>query len=191
MAALVVGHSFVSRLQQYVEGPHGRGKNWLFGLPVRFAGFSGADIGRLWMQARRADLRSVFVVHIEIGSNDLSTLRPVDDIVHDIMSFVQWLLHERGVRRVVVGEILHRTDRARPMAVSLPSYNRRVEEANRKLDVFCSRSNNVKFKRHSRLHGEDKISMDGVHLRREVQKQLWKNIRGNLLSMLADIGYAH
>jgi len=66
-----------------------------------------------------------------------------------------------------------------------------VEEANRKLDMFCSRLNNFMFKRHSRLHGEDKISMDGVHLRCEVQKQLWKNIRGNLLSMLADIGYAH
>jgi len=119
---LIVGHSFIRRLERHVRRSGGARR--LDGYYIEFLGLPGADVGRLHGYIRRyQDLSRIRAVYLEIGSNDLSTLRPVDDVVDDIIRFAHYLIRY-GVRRVVIGEILFRTERLRYwMPISVSQYN--------------------------------------------------------------------
>lgn len=169
---IVLGHSFVRRLQNCVQ------QQWreprIGDFRVHFVSKGGADVSAIRRLAEEEHFRHVFAVHVEIGSNDLaSTSVDVEEVASAIMRLGRWLLRQ-GVRKVVIGEILSRTKNARPMPVTVDVYNVRVRSVNALLQKACLNDESISFRSHRRLR--DKICDDGVHLTKAGQYSLWRNV---------------
>jgi len=170
---LVLGHSFVRRLQQHVQQKTSREPR-IGNFRVLFQSKGGADVSAIRHLADGEQYRRVFAVHIEAGSNDLAARRvDVDEVAAAIMRLSRWLLRQ-GVRKVVVGEIIYRTKNARPMPVTIKVYNDRVNSVNGLLQRACVEQDNVEFRSHRRLRAE--ICQDGVHLTKAGQSSLWRDV---------------
>jgi len=169
---LVLGHSYVRRLQQHVQQKTREPR--IGDFRVRFLSKGGADVSAIRHLADGERYRRVFAVHLEVGSNDFASASvDVDEVASAIIRLSRWLLRQ-GVRKVVVGEILYRTKNARPMQVSVKVYNARVHAANGLLQKACEEQDNVRFRSHRRLRSE--IGEDGVHLTKAGQSSLWHDI---------------
>ena len=179
---LVIGHSFVSRLTDYLR----RSNNWptrLDGCTVQLAGFRGATLHRLTSNLDNR-LDHFRVIYVEIGSNDLCEPCSVDGFVSRLILFAHFLIR-RGVSQVVIGEVVFRTERCRyRMGVSLRHYNMAVREANSRLSELCRGNRQLTFHRHRRLYNPNFICADGVHLTDDAMRIYWRSVRGALLHAL-------
>lgn len=167
---LIIGHSFVSRLSDFIHNYFGEPR--VNGKKVQFIGVRGADVDQLRDRVSQELDAGVVAVHIEIGSNDLATPRRVADVLADIIGLIRWLTH-RSISQISVGEILFRKRVVRHLPMSLADYNRRVLLTNRHLRIECQNCH-VKFCHDRGIR--DKLCDDGVHLTDEGQKLLWKEI---------------
>lgn len=172
MKFLVIGHSFINRLSQFLTETIGKNIR-VQDQDVQFIGVRGADIRIIREAVIHEDFTTVQAVHLEVGSNDLATLRPVDRIVQDIVCLLHWLLRQ-GVRDVYLGEILFRTSDTRGTTMPLTVYNCKVSAANALLQKECSKQTSLTFTRHNEIR--DQVGSDGVHLTTDGQMMLWSTI---------------
>lgn len=114
MAIVVIGHSFISRLNDYVDRVIRQRPIRLDGMDVIFREFGGIGLPQLIQE--RAFIRHLFdirVVYIEVGSNDFSHIISVTNFVNDLLRFAEDLSQSGYTEKVVIAEILYRTDRCR------------------------------------------------------------------------------
>ena len=144
----------------------------LDGCAVEFIGVSGATARDLEIYAReRLNVSGIRVIHIEVGSNDLSKGWGSRLVFSDIKN-LNTVLRTKGINGISVGEVFYRRQGCRQMAVALEDYNNEVDLLNALLEDYCE--DNVKFCRHARVHG-DKLC-DGIHLKYAYQKYLWRTV---------------
>jgi len=121
---------------------------------------------------------------LQIGSNDLTDNGcSVEQFVVNYSQYIDYLHRRYRVHRVVVMEILRRTESSSySMNMSVDDYNEKVDKTNAELKLMCTRSSNAVFwqhNKHVRLPGV--ICSDGVHLRTRDMKNYWRSVRGAVM----------
>jgi lysophospholipase L1-like esterase len=165
---VIVGHSFVSRLQAFVrnEGQSNGMKNLRLDpdrYEISFLGIPGASTrGNRSLQPALQQIDAIHpdFVLIEIGSND-----PCDENVEprrlagDIISLARFVSVGYDTPCVVVGSILPRVG-ARWLA-----YNQRVAAANRYLSELIAAESGIHYWRHRGFtcRSVNPLAEDGVH----------------------------
>ena len=209
MKLLLLGHSFVRRLHEYVSAA-----DFTDGTPFRLDEFQPSDIiwdyrgGRyideLWHQTKgpTRHLRSIMCglpdyVYVEIGTNDVTKVSEagVSDLRLSITALLEWLSLQPNVKGVAWAEVLVRRLDIREN-VSLQkrySYNVDLDQFNSlrlqvnsivKTESVAAPTiivcSHTKFERR---HG-DGLAADGVHPKDSSMRQYWWSVRGALLQLL-------
>jgi lysophospholipase L1-like esterase len=189
---MIIGHSFITRLSQFLDKNEGRFHNYHLEydqVNVKHLGKGGKTV----TYARYMDLSEVsqykpHIVYIELGSNDLSKKNGQPEVIaSELHEFANDLLGI-GVIQVIIGQVLHRKGRGIPHR--LGSYNLRVTTFNNicKALFDSSISPGCYFWQHISLYKkEHTIQRDGVHLTDIGQKRLFRSIRGALLRSLTRV----
>lgn len=183
--ALIIGHSFVRRFRDFLNGGGRLSQNISRNLNldddcrVYISGIGGRKVDTL----EHFDLDKLKVIRpkivvLEIGSNDLGApdINP-ENVGKQIISVVSRLKEEFGVRQVLVCKILPR--RKQPH----PSYNQLVSELNIWLGRALDSIPNATFWRHRGLfyNSTNVYHRDGIHLNPYGQKLLYKSYRGAII----------
>ena len=199
MRLLLVGHSFLSRLRQYMMDE---------GLPAHFNLDSIQDIhwfrrggmrlDNVWVnQAPSAAFRSSFQsfkpthVYIELGTNDLSHANYNEAlcIARDLSDLVQWILHN-SVKIVIWGKILYRLKDLRDIPrtarydfgvdlILFEEYRQLVASSLHKTLPGLAR-----IWSHSHIEArKNLICLDGVHLTNPGVKRYYYSLRGAFMCM--------
>ena len=148
---LILGHSFVSRLQDVMEVDAVE----VCEHSVMFCGVAGATVGKLRTKLNGLNLGSFCAVYLELGTNHLCTVcnHTADIVISDIWGFVESLL-SHGARQVIFGEVLFCTRRwVRGPLVQ--EFRRRVRELNGRIDEWMRARHDVfvgGISQSSRLH---------------------------------------
>lgn len=168
--ALVIGSSFVTRLAEYQRVRfHGNGFT-VHGCHVDVKGESGAVVNVIeqWLNDITSDVTSTqySVIVIVCGSNDLCYERRTPEAVGgDLLRLAKSLVEQRGVKRVILCEVLHRQKRNSYFEIPLPEYNRKVVLTNDFLAHECSDQSSIVFWKHDhRVRLLKNLSADGIHL---------------------------
>lgn len=185
----LLGHSFISRLQRYMDS-HEDLRNLrlhqdYYSVSVRARG--GLRISTL---ARSRHFLTFDVLpdmcFMQIGENDV--LNFCDDvIVRDILSLATYLHHGLGIRTVIVGQLLRR----QPWASSC-NFNDRIIAINIRLREQLSTMDGVHFWPHRGFWNDMTfLGHDGVHLRCSAPSlhvvttspmyRFWRSIRSAVL----------
>ena len=179
----IYGHSFVSRLSQFVEA---HCEHFNLGLdPAQFTvslyGLGGLSLHHRNLtsfdMAHKYDVMHSDIIYIDLGSNDACRLpvppedqnlqqhiETVKELAERLISFILRKKYSLGIRLVVVGQILHR------FIEPYQGYNENVNILNRHLKCIIdqlSNSHNIFFWRHQcGLWGldQDVYQPDGTHL---------------------------
>jgi hypothetical protein len=157
---LLVGHSFVRRLRDYV------GNNYSIGgykvQCVCRGGWKVPDVdGRLPVEM--SDRRYI-CVGVEIGSNDLCDENGTGDLVAGrIFCLAKKLRDEYGVVKVVVFEVLEQEKECGWLRVTLGEYNDRVRVANYLLEEWCKEEEGIAFR--TNLDQSKRLGKDGIHIK--------------------------
>ena len=186
---LVLGHSFVRRLEQFVRDSTKPWINRRFNLnyPIEtyFHGIGGRTVdGVLEHDVSEIQRYKPNIVIIEIGCNDLSDPRCSP---YDLVSKINQLICV--IRRVatdcfiIVSEILPRNN----IPFRTPNYNRKVQEANYQLHRFCSQCSSVLFWSHGNLSERTPwvLKPDGVHLNSIGNRKLYISYQRALLRVFS------
>jgi lysophospholipase L1-like esterase len=172
---MILGHSFVRRLQQFVLRSHS-GLNANFNLSesviVQWLGVGGRTVDK----TRRYDMRVVRafrpdIVLIQLGTNDLPTAPPLQ-VGSDIEELVKLLHSHYNVKVVVVCQTLWRD--------SDQDFNNNVVALNQYSQVFLEHLPFVLFWKHRGFWNtrENIYLRDGVHLNDRGQVKLYRSFRG-------------
>jgi len=120
-------------------------------------------------------LTNFCTVSVEIGTNDLCSCYP-DTVAHDILSLVTYL-RDRGLRNIVVGEILFRNK----LSVSQPSvreFAKRVRVTNSQVKhALDAVSSPACFREHRDVSSPALLKSDGVHLNECGQSVYLRSVR--------------
>ena len=182
---LVLGHSFVRRLETFVVlsplpcvSP-----NFLLPVssPVHFYGVGGRTVTKL----RQLDLAVVArcrptLLILDIGSNDLcNPFCNVHDLRNNIICLVETFHFRYHVTHIIVGQILPRLS---PPAI-FPPYNSQVQQLNHELSRFFKHTSFASFWWHPQvLRSKSSVFLkDGVHLNREGNHLLYHSYQKALL----------
>lgn len=156
--ALVVGHSFVVRLDR-------SGYQFRLSNEVVLSGHSGLHCHQLASKFYfRPGLYTV--VYLEIGSNDLCNHHVTPDaLAQDILIVANKLLHDFYVKHVIIGRILFRHGKAlEPTAkYYCPNYNQKVHFTNEKLEQLTNGNSNISCSVAKGLNNERFFEPDGIH----------------------------
>jgi lysophospholipase L1-like esterase len=176
---LILGHSFVRRLREFIT-QHDPEYDLTLGLEhitVRWHGVGGRTIAKL----NAFDLTVVEdfkpdIVFLQIGSNDL-TQRNMSHISvgSRLEEFVRQLHDEQGVKIIIVGQTIQR---AYPV-----SFNAKVSLLARYMKTVLEPLSYTIYWSHRgfwRPRGPF-LSFDGVHLNREGQHKFYRSVRGAVL----------
>ena len=152
-SALILGHSFITRLRDNANGPWANLGFAPSELRVHFAakgGLSLSGLCRPHITDRIKQIRPEVIV-IQIGENDAD--RRCSDgrsltLARDILSVAQWLVDGFSVRHVVSMQLLHRA-RARNLPVE--SYNACIDRVNSEIRAGCASSCHCSFWQHKGL----------------------------------------
>jgi lysophospholipase L1-like esterase len=182
---LILGHSFVHRLQSFMEREfsvdHNLGCDAIY-ADVHFHGIGGRtaprtaehDLGQV--DRIRPDL-----VHVELGTNDLAWSHVTPEMVRGaLMELVSKLQQKESVKFVTIGQTIWREGVGIPGEV--PEFNHKVIALNQlSKEVFDGfYVQNSKYWKHTGLwHSSYPILLqDGVHLTDYSQMKLMRSIRG-------------
>ena len=191
--AMVIGHSFVRRLQQFHSSTFGHYFNLGFSysqLQVVYYGHSGLTVQDvMYYHLASIDQIKPDIIYLELGTNDLCspTATPMS-VGNDLRLLVTQLLN-LGVKFVVTGQVIFRRGRGIPRAV--PGFNRRVVTLNH----YCARllgthslPNSYFWHHRGMWHPACQVlARDGVHLNRQGMVKQGRSIRGALLYALRRI----
>jgi len=129
---LVLGHSFVRRLGEFLEGEEIE----ICGHRVTFRGWGGTIVKDLRDWLVGIDVANFCTVYVEIGTNDLCS-EPGDIVASNIWALVAYL-RTHGAAQVIVGQILFRTTR-RVGGPLVAQFRARVEEVNARMRVWMGK----------------------------------------------------
>ena len=184
---LILGHSFIRRLENDINSPH---KPWLHvnvGLEqcdTCFAHEGGWKISpnyKTFLDEVREKLRSLSpsfsAVVVQIGGNDLclQDCKPIE-LASKIEDFAQWILHERIAKVVYVCELFARS---KPRGVDPEVYESRRLAVNNYLGTLLEESGHVKFWRHRRIFNSPQniFISDGTHLNDVGTKKFYESLK--------------
>ena len=133
----------------------------------------------VWTDAHLVSDLNINIVFLDIGSNDLCSMRIAPATLADtIFAFACWLI-QQGCNRVMIGEILHRKQGT--------LYNARVDETNQRLQCLCADQESVRFWQHNfnnfnRRFQQEFVSPDGVHIDPTLgMRRYYRSVRGAVL----------
>lgn len=181
---IVLGDSFVRRMQRYLRGRNIRNMN-LAGYQVDFLGLPGGTVSSrkpiIHLVNRAIRARDLAVVYLHIGSNDLST-RTTDPthLAQRVHSLAKFILASSDTVRVVIGQIHRR------LKVPDRLYNTRVKDTNIALQNLCEVGHSrILFRRISRLL-EPQVTdfCDGIHFTDTANNKFYRGIRGAIMKAL-------
>ena len=105
MSILVVGHSFVRRLVEYLDDQHIENFNLCdASYKVDFLASRVSTMPNLWANFSDILVKSPDVVYAEICSNDIARGRDPISLADDVFQFANCLL-AHGVKTVVLGQV--------------------------------------------------------------------------------------
>jgi len=183
---LILGHSFIRRLRQFVEEHSSEFKlDFRITEPavVRWHGVGGRTVAK----CKRLDLHVVCafkpdVVFLQLGTNDL-TCRGMTALTvgSEIDDFVRLLHEEHGVKLICVGQTLRRSYSEK--------FNREVGLLAKYLKTVLEPLPYVIYWPHRGFWNPRRpiLFCDGVHLNNEGQHKLYRSIRGAVLKCLHSI----
>ena len=198
--ALLLGHSFVCRLDDFIHVSKDVRitKNFnLTELVTKFQGYRGATLttvkscGQAVVNQYKPD-----IVVLQLVSNDLCQRdATVDQIFANLVEFVINLRYSNNtnVRRVIVNQVLYRIPPKRRIryAVDTTWFNSRVDELNHRLDEYFKHVDGVTFYRLSGFWSEASrqavFDPDGVHLNHAGNRKYYNNIRAALVTALRQL----
>ena len=130
---VVLGHSFVEKLNGYAHSEWENLNIDIFKATVHFKSVSGGTFRHFCSKQFTDCLKPAKVKYVvcEIGGNDLdSKLRSETDVSTSILSYAAFLHHGFDIEHVTINQLLFR-GKTRHIPVS--EYNRRVVEVNKVL----------------------------------------------------------
>jgi lysophospholipase L1-like esterase len=183
---LILGHSFVARANDYII-ERGMGN---LNLPtsyhdVQLYGKGGAKITDLDCMYRRGPGNSDLVI-IDIGTNDLTGARSIDQLTSELIDSAEKILAS-GVKRVIILGVLSRTTRGRHRAG--PGFNDRVKAFNKLLQCRMIRSGRaIHFWYHKGLSSRvEAFIQDGVHLSPDGLAKYVRSLRRVIMKYTSDL----
>ena len=189
-SVLILGHSFVRRLQKYLVETEGDNSLQLCQFnSIRFCGLSGAVVSDLWSKLALVREVTPDIVLLEIGSNDLcdQNVSP-RKFVTELQEFVQTLVTSCCVKRVIISQIFYRGPGYHPRRNqrNLKAYNLTVFNTNQKLQQTfyqSRRHRSVIYYRHRGIWKDfhQYLLADGVHLNPVGNKKLKTSYRKALI----------
>jgi len=190
---LVIGHSFVKRLNTDISKHFDSRTSPDFALSANCQIVLHGYGGRTVTQLRDKDCRflsdlSPDVVIMDIGTNDLSSLRPevVGSAIEEFVSFIRSKV--RSVRSVGVCLVIPRSHKG--TSSPLEAFNSRAAILNNYLRVVLEDIPGVFVWEHRKLCTHAKAQQfllirDGVHLNPHGQYVLYRSYRGAILRALS------
>ena len=178
--ALLIGHSFVSRLRNTLVAKNTRRIiNWPAALNVEEAniqpfiyGIPGAKIGDMHkFYEWPGDVRPECVI-VDIGSNDVSSRRSAHSLVAELIAELQAMLDSmNGVISITWCHIVPRSKQTNGMSVL--QYRRKSNMMNRLMARETGKHENIHHWKHQGLTraSQQDLLKDGVHLNRH---SMWK-----------------
>ena len=175
---LVLGHSFVNRLQQFSRQQQQHNldldaKNF----HVSYLGISGLTLKRAFWQISAIDDLKPDAIFLDVGANDLDhTAEPdADFLAADVVEFANSLLLH--TKFVYITSAFHRLKPRRS------DYERVLPAFNDTLRRACRGLQNVAFwpHRNMTLDWQKYMAGDGVHLNNEGLRKYARSIRGAAL----------
>ena len=191
---LILGHSFVRRLQEYVFRRNDTNKvvGADLGISEQFSNVFYRGIGGLTLDGLRLELplvRDLAVrgVILDIGTNDLSTshVDPVN-LAKRIVDFAKLVAAVDSVAEVVVCQVLPRVivrPTVRSRFQTRADFNSARFMVNRTLDALTTDLPHVHYWRHCGMHANWPQYFDrfGVHLNDAGMRKYVRSVRGAAL----------
>ncbi|MES9971265.1 MAG: SGNH/GDSL hydrolase family protein [Candidatus Thiodiazotropha sp.] len=194
---LIVGHSFIANLKNYIRRNLSSEINYALGLHpkdvmIQYSDRRGGSLSTF----RQHQLESVHdfephIVVLQLGSNDLCNRQTtVENFTNDYHSVIKDLLNIYKVQRVVVLQILHRLEPARPVRYYVDPnwFNPRVDEANITLRQLFKDNDRAILWNHKGFWDRDYLASalqdDGVHIADVAQWKYIRNIRAAVVSAI-------
>ena len=188
---LMLGHSFLRRLEDDINAPYKPQLHCNFGLEqceVFFVHDGGWKISANYktflkeVRSKLASKPSSFdVAIIQIGGNDLCLehCEPLE-LASKIDDFGQWLQKECLVKVVYVCELF---TRPRPRYVSPETYESRRSATNMYLETFLENTSHVKLWRHRRIFNSPNNLFigDGTHLNNLGTKKFYESLKRSVI----------
>ena len=178
---IILGHSFVRRMKEFLESVNNKLTSIDFNLKdvarISIHGIGGGTVRKL----RLLDLNNVVAkrpdfVLFEIGTNDLTTMSP-EIVAQEINTICDDLHAEFNVHKIVVSQIIYRKNN--------PQFNKLVDTCNNLVSALIRDKSHAHFWIHKGLKNPslDILRRDGVHLNERGNYALYRNYRGAILHM--------
>lgn len=179
---LILGHSFISRLYDYIITSNHHSVDVNMGLDpelhkIRLRGYPGGNLQKI----REKGIEEVKrfkpdCVILQIGSNDLCNKeKTVNEIAQGIIELVLKLLFCEGVKKVGILQILHRLPPKKKIRYEVDTvwFNERCDELNATLLSYFAdnKVDGAKYWKHKGFWSTENqnyvFDKDGVHLNKE------------------------
>lgn len=191
----IIGHSFVSRLKQFIRSEPDLRYDFGLATPamVQYNGYPGGTIRTVHKHLEVVSDFAPDIVVVLLGTNDIYDANvTIKDVANQFHSLLETLIHGFKVPTVVVCQVLHRTPAtvATRYPVNYESFNSRVDQLNILLGqqlpqllpgrAFLWRMKGF-WSPDSKLQY---FSPDGCHLSRDGQFRLLTNIRAAIVAAM-------
>ena len=184
---LVIGDSFIRRLQQFEHSTYGHYHNMslLYDVcHINWYGIGGLTIPR--MRSMHMDILREMrpdVVVLQLGTNDLCDPQVSAPLVSADLQFLVQNIHSLGVHHVMVGQTINRQRQGVPAHTNVTNFNWLVSQLNTATDNALAHSAMASFWSHRGLWDNRRniMARDGVHLNRFGNCLLYRSIRGAIL----------
>ena len=178
LRVVLVGHSYIRRLGQFMYTDSRRRNMMLSNVDVSVAGYGGATVTRLSDELRSNIVADADVIFVHIGENDYERDEPIVT-AQRIMSLATDMVCSHGARCVIISELVrfavHRSD----WCIRV---NRCLRQLAREVDVH-----NIRLWRLRRgLYNPRSCLFDrhGVHLNPVHMQVYWNSVRYAVLSCM-------
>ena len=182
---VILGHSFVVKLQKYAHSEWENLKLDPSQVKVHFNGIPGGTFTEFRSKDFTKCLKASRIKYAicEIGGNDLdSKFRSETEVARSILSYAEFLHHGFGIEKVAVNQLLFRF---KTRHISVPDYNKRVIEVNKAVKLAAKDASWLTYWKHKGLKNSTTYPYndDGVHLNAFGMTKYVRSVRGAVLSM--------
>jgi lysophospholipase L1-like esterase len=187
---VIIGHSFIRRLENYVEASDTRGNLGLSNnrFQVSFVHRSGMLLTDLDHYVQELKALCPDAVLIDVGGNDLdNNRRPVSELVQHLAQFCKMLKQTCGIKVVVVLEVPFRRRVCRGNWESVEALNRAISVFNSECKAFCgargNRQSHTRFCHHVGMVVDwpKYLLPDGVHLNALGMSKYYKSVQSTVI----------
>jgi len=186
MNTLIIGHSFVLRLNAYLHSPpHSHLLQNTQNHHITCIGKGGCYISGNKYNLLRHETNlhlsntNTQTLIISLGTNDLDSGVPPYKVARCLYSMACGLQIRFHIRYVFIEQILDRD------AVQYPGFHQLVQDANDKIQALVDQGANksVRFwKHHNFAHPKRRLLLrDGVHFNQVGMARYWRSLRGAIL----------